>query len=60
MSSVKAVPEGYHSVTPYLFIKGASAAIDLIPHVARPIRTLDELMQEQQRHDRPREKFLAR
>ncbi len=25
---VKPIPEGYHSVTPYLIIKGASAAID--------------------------------
>lgn len=28
MSSVKAIPEGYHSVTPYLIVKGAAAAID--------------------------------
>ena len=26
--SVKPIPDGYHSVTPYLMIKGASAAID--------------------------------
>lgn len=26
--AVKPIPEGYHSVTPYLVIKGASAAID--------------------------------
>jgi PhnB protein len=26
--AVKAVPEGYHTVTPYLFIKGAAAAIE--------------------------------
>src|SRR5262249_11838489 len=25
---VKAIPEGYHSVTPYLIIRGAAAAID--------------------------------
>jgi PhnB protein len=25
---VKAIPEGYHSVTPYLFCKGAAAAIE--------------------------------
>jgi PhnB protein len=25
---VKPIPEGYHSITPYLIIKGASAAID--------------------------------
>jgi hypothetical protein len=40
--------------------RGTSVAIDLIHHVARPIRTLDELMQEQQRLDRPREVFLAK
>ncbi|HVT09191.1 MAG TPA: VOC family protein [Polyangia bacterium] len=27
-SNVKAIPEGYHSVTPYLSIKGAAAAIE--------------------------------
>jgi PhnB protein len=26
--AVKAIPEGYHSVTPYLIIKGAAAALD--------------------------------
>src|SRR6201988_1365844 len=26
--AVKSIPEGYHSVTPYLIIKGAAAAID--------------------------------
>ena len=28
MANVKPIPEGYHSVTPYLSIKGAAAAID--------------------------------
>jgi PhnB protein len=28
MAKVKPIPDGYHSVTPYLIIKGASAAID--------------------------------
>ncbi|HKY30146.1 MAG TPA: VOC family protein [Pyrinomonadaceae bacterium] len=28
MADVKSIPEGYHSVTPYLIIDGASAAID--------------------------------
>ena len=28
MSSVKAIPEGYHNVTPYLFVRGAASAID--------------------------------
>lgn len=27
-NSVKPIPEGYHSITPYLIIKGASEAID--------------------------------
>jgi PhnB protein len=27
-NAVKAIPDGYHSVTPYLSIKGAAAAID--------------------------------
>ncbi len=28
MANVKPIPQGYHSVTPYLFIKGAASAID--------------------------------
>jgi PhnB protein len=28
MPNVKPIPEGYHSVTPYLIVKGAAAAID--------------------------------
>ena len=28
MAKVNPIPEGYHSVTPYLSIKGAAAAID--------------------------------
>ena len=28
MTNVKPVPDGYHSVTPYLYIKGAARAID--------------------------------
>jgi PhnB protein len=28
MSNVKPIPEGYHSLTPYLYIKGAAKAID--------------------------------
>ena len=27
-TNVKPIPDGYHSVTPYLIIKGAAAAID--------------------------------
>ena len=28
MSTVKAIPDGYHSLTPYLFIRGAAEAIE--------------------------------
>ena len=28
MANVKPIPEGYHSVTPYLIIKGAADAIE--------------------------------
>jgi len=28
MAKAKAIPDGYHNITPYLVIKGASAAID--------------------------------
>lgn len=33
MANVKPIPEGYHSVTPYLSIKGAAAAIDFYKQV---------------------------
>lgn len=33
MSTVKAIPEGYHSITPYLFIRGADKAIDYYKNV---------------------------
>jgi PhnB protein len=28
MGSVKPIPDGYHNVTPYLFVRGAASAID--------------------------------
>jgi len=28
MTKVRPIPEGYHSLTPYLFIKGAADAIE--------------------------------
>jgi PhnB protein len=33
MPDVKPIPDGYHSVTPYLFIRGAGAAIDFYKKV---------------------------
>jgi PhnB protein len=33
MAKVKPIPDGYHSVTPYLFIKGAADAIDYYKNV---------------------------
>lgn len=33
MATVKAIPEGYHSVTPYLYIRGAAGAIDFYKKV---------------------------
>jgi PhnB protein len=33
MANVKPIPDGYRSVTPYLFIKGAAAAIDYYKEV---------------------------
>lgn len=33
MANVKPIPEGYHTVTPYLFIKGAAHAIDYYTRV---------------------------
>jgi len=28
MAHVKSIPDGYHTVTPYLYIKGATQAIE--------------------------------
>lgn len=33
MAQVKPIPDGYHSITPYLIIKGAAAAIDYYKEV---------------------------
>ncbi|MGH9583007.1 MAG: VOC family protein [Bryobacteraceae bacterium] len=33
MAKVKPIPEGYHSITPYLFIRGAARAIDFYKNV---------------------------
>lgn len=33
MAKVKPIPEGYHNVTPYLFIRGAARAIDFYKNV---------------------------
>ena len=33
MANVKTIPEGYRSLTPYLFIKGAAAAIEFYKNV---------------------------
>ncbi len=33
MGSVKPIPEGYHSVTPYLYVRGAAGAIDFYKSV---------------------------
>jgi PhnB protein len=33
MATVKPIPDGYHSITPYLYIKGAANAIDYYKNV---------------------------
>jgi PhnB protein len=33
MGNVKPIPEGYHSVTPYLFVRSAASAIDFYKNV---------------------------
>jgi PhnB protein len=33
MGSVKPIPEGYHNVTPYLFVRSAASAIDFYKNV---------------------------
>lgn len=33
MAKIKPIPDGYHSVTPYLFVKGAASAIDYYKNV---------------------------
>ncbi len=39
-STVKPIPEGYHSVTPYLIIKGAARAIDFYKQAFGAVETL--------------------
>lgn len=39
-STVKPIPKGYHSVTPYLIIKGAARAIDFYKHAFGAVETL--------------------
>ncbi len=33
MSNVKPIPDGYHNVTPYLYVRGAAGAIDFYKSV---------------------------
>jgi PhnB protein len=33
MANVKAIPDGYHNVTPYLFVRSAASAIDFYKNV---------------------------
>src|SRR5579863_4502370 len=33
MASVKAIPDGYHNVTPYLYVRGAAGAIEFYKSV---------------------------
>ena len=33
MASVKAIPEGYHNVTPYMYVRGAAGAIEFYKSV---------------------------
>jgi len=33
MGNVKPIPEGYHTVTPYLYIRGAASAIDFYKNI---------------------------
>jgi PhnB protein len=33
MGTVRPIPEGYHTVTPYLYVRGATAAIDFYKNV---------------------------
>ena len=38
--TVKAIPEGYHSVTPYLVVKGAAAAIEFYGQALGAVETV--------------------
>ncbi len=40
MSSVKAIPDGYHNVTPYLFVRSAASAIDFYKSVFGAVETV--------------------
>ncbi len=50
--AVKPIPEGYHSITPYLIIKGAAAAIDYYKKVFDAKERMR--MDASRRHHRPR------
>ncbi|HET9179508.1 MAG TPA: VOC family protein [Terriglobia bacterium] len=39
-SNVRAIPEGYHSVTPYLIVKGAAKAIEFYKQAFGAVETL--------------------
>ncbi len=39
-ASLKAIPDGYHSITPYLFIKGAAQAIEFYKNVFDAVERL--------------------
>lgn len=39
-SNVRAIPEGYHSVTPYLIVKGAAQAIEFYKQAFGAVETL--------------------
>ena len=40
MSNVKPIPEGYHSLTPYLFVRNAAAAIEFYKNVFGATETM--------------------
>ena len=41
---VKAIPEGYHSITPYLIVHDAANAIEFYKHAFEAIERIDILV----------------
>ena len=60
MGSVKPIPEGYHNVTPYLFVRGAASAIDFYKNVFGATEIVRMAGSERQDHARGTEESATR
>ena len=51
--AVKPIPDGYHSVTPYLAVEGADKLIDVAAETRVAQAEMDELESAAARHELP-------